>query len=277
MKPDGEDRMPNTSDPTDDLRAFFRDERQEEDHPEGERLVAYHERRLSPEEQEEMRQHLAACPDCAAQLLELAALLESEAPPGPAMLPAEIEAAWERFAVGTKATVSPAAPEPFRSKRPAGGDRSYRSSSRWAWGLAAVLAVTTAGLSALALHQGRLLKDQDNLPMVSLLFEDTARNGSGEPEVLTFRPNDLRGTILLQPPEAQSDSTYVLDFENEDGRVLSSRRVTQREIEGTSDQNVRLEVSRSSLPPGRYSLVLRGGPPEKPKELARYDLVIRLL
>lgn len=277
MKPDGEDRMPNTSDPTEELRAFFRDEARD-DHPEGERLVAYHERRLSPEEQEEMRRHLAACPDCAAQLRELAALLESEMPPGPALSPARVGAAWERFAAGMKTTTPPEPPVPFRSTRPAGGGRSYRSSSRWAWGIAAVLAVTTAALSALALHQGRLLQDREDPPMVSLLPEGKARSGTGEPGVLTFKPDDLRGILLLMPPDdAPGAPTYTLDFENVGGQVLTSRRVTEREIGGTSDRTLSLEISRSSLPPGHYSLVLRGSPPGRPEELARYKLVIRLL
>lgn len=274
MKPDGEDRMPNTSDPTDELRAFLRDQAPEDDHPTGERLVAYHERRLPSEEQEAMRRHLAACPDCAAQLLELAALVGSDVPPGPALPPAEMEAAWARFAAGTKTAEPAAAPLPFRA--PAGAGRPPRSSNRWAWGLAALLAVTTAGLSALALHQGRLLRDLEaprvGTPYVQLSSSGARGNRESEPQTLPFRPGNDRASIFVTLPRAaRSHSAFEIRFETAEGTPRFSLTATDDDLAANSNI-LSLDVSRRSLPEGLYRIEVWGLTPGKRQKIVDHRL-----
>lgn len=67
------------------LRTYLRrlaDERRSGDggHPPVEQLVDYHERELSSEVAEEVRDHLALCGDCTRLVLDLARFAELEAP-----------------------------------------------------------------------------------------------------------------------------------------------------------------------------------------------------
>src|SRR5436305_11249513 len=85
-------------------------------HPAPETLVAYQERRLADPEAEEVREHLAACRDCAVQLLELADLLENDgASAADELSRPELDAAWER----QRESLLPRAPVvPLEGRRP---------------------------------------------------------------------------------------------------------------------------------------------------------------
>jgi hypothetical protein len=75
-----------------------RAERRLTEHPSPETLVAYEERRLPGVEREHLRDHLALCTDCAALLLDLIALSETDTPAeahGPAgPADADMDTAW---------------------------------------------------------------------------------------------------------------------------------------------------------------------------------------
>ncbi|HSS52886.1 MAG TPA: zf-HC2 domain-containing protein, partial [Thermoanaerobaculia bacterium] len=171
--------MSSSSDPTEDLRAFFRKERQSFDpHPAPEQIVAYHERRLSPEEMETFRTHLAACPDCTSELLGLADLLDGDAADGePASeLPrAEMDAAWQRQRV----RLFPLAPATSPDRR-----RRLDAPLRRAWATAASLGLAAALLAAVVGLQwqtiARLRRPQVNPPLVNLVPMGSVRQGLPE-------------------------------------------------------------------------------------------------
>ncbi|MFY9820903.1 MAG: zf-HC2 domain-containing protein [Thermoanaerobaculia bacterium] len=85
--------------------------RQGPDHPSAETLVAYQEHRLEPGEHDEVQAHLAVCPECTQELLELARLDEAwEAhEPGTAggtPTPGETEASWQALQARLNASPS---------------------------------------------------------------------------------------------------------------------------------------------------------------------------
>jgi hypothetical protein len=101
--------------------------RQGPDHPAAETLVAYQEHRLEPSEHDEIQAHLAVCPECTQELLELARLDEAwEAQePGTAggtPTPGETEASWQALRVRLNASPSreakPVSPGRFRRWMP---------------------------------------------------------------------------------------------------------------------------------------------------------------
>src|SRR5215210_4214578 len=143
--------MPSSSDPTDRLRAHLRGERDATGrHPPPERIAAYHERRLSPGEADEVREHLAACPDCTAELLDLADLLDDAEDQGAQDDP---DAAWQR----QRSRLFP---------------REKVAPLRRAWTAAASLGLAAALLAIVALAQwrtiARLSQPQANPPLVNL-------------------------------------------------------------------------------------------------------------
>ena len=94
-----------------------RDRRGLDEHPTPETLVAYHAGELPAAEQEDLRNHLALCHDCADLLLDLVSFAEFTPPEQtPALADGEVEGAWQKFQPRLVAREEPK-PEPKIEER----------------------------------------------------------------------------------------------------------------------------------------------------------------
>ncbi|HEY2293600.1 MAG TPA: zf-HC2 domain-containing protein [Thermoanaerobaculia bacterium] len=245
--------MSSSSDPTEPLREFFRKERQSSaQHPPPERIAAYHERRLSPEEMESLRTHLAACPDCTAELLGLADLLDGDAADGglaPELPRAEIDAAWQR----QRQRLFPGAPAPFPDRR-----KVDARPLRRAWAAATSLGLAAALLAAVVVVQWqtitRLKQPQVNPPLVNLVPVGSVRQGLQAIPELRLPQNAERAWVILNPEGDLDFSSYDAELRAPDGRVL----LRLRDLRSSEAANFRLEVPRALLGEGEHRIVLIG-------------------
>lgn len=241
--------MPPISDPTDRLRAHFRRERQALDrHPAPEQIVAYHERRLSPGEAEQLREHLVDCPDCTVQLLELAALVEAEDDPAPDLSSSDVEAAWQR----QRRQLFPASPatllDPGRFARP----------QRRAWATAASLGLAAALLAGVVVVQwrtiARLKQPQANPPLVNLEPAGSVRQEAQGISELRLSADVPRAWVILNPNTEEGFDSYDVEVFGPGGEKVFH-------LEGfaiSEAGNIRLEIPCAALPAGDYRFVLTG-------------------
>lgn len=242
--------MPSSSDPTEPLRAHFRKERQSFDrHPSPEGIAAYHERRLGPEEAEEIREHLAACPDCTAQLLALASLYGEDEEPGPEMSRAELDAAWER----QRARLVPSPPAVLAERR------KPPVSSRWAWATAATMGLAAALLTVVVIDQRQALEElarpRANPPLVNLVPSGSVRQGAQNVPALQLSEQDERAWVILNPEVELDSPLYDVEVFGPTGeRVFLFENLRSSEAD-----NFRLEFPRAVLAaPGDYRILLFG-------------------
>jgi hypothetical protein len=244
--------MPSSSDPTEPLREFFREERQSlAEHPSPEQIVAYQERWLSPEEMESLRTHLAACPDCAAELLGLADLLDGDTADGgltPEVPRAEIDAAWQR----QRKRLFPGAPRPFP-------DRGvYAPSLRRAWAVATSLGLAAALLAAVVVVQWQTIvqmkQPQVNPPLINLVPMGSVRQGLQAIPELRLPKNADRVWVILNTEGELDFSSYDAELRAPDGKVV----LRLRNLQSSEAANFRLEIPRALLGEGEHRIVLIG-------------------
>jgi putative zinc finger protein len=216
-------------------------------HPEPEELAAYQGGALLAEEEERIQQHLAACPDCTALLLDLKGL--SDAAYGSTVSQTEVAAAWrvvrDRLRKETAAT-------PGRIGMPGkavnGGRWPLRSTS-----LAAVLLVTV-GLLAFQVGRlqqvvGDLARPQLNAPVLDLRPSVRAEAGAAVPEV----PSQARlFTLVINPIGSMNPGVYEAEIADAAGRRVWSGQG----LEVNSFGSFSLALSRRTLRAGEYRLRL---------------------
>lgn len=262
--------MPSSSDPTEDLRTFFRNERQSFDlHPAPEQIVAYHERRLSPEEMERFRTHLVACPDCTSQLLGLAELLDGDAGDGEAiseMPRKELDAAWQR----QRERLFPTAPAALPDRR-----RLSASPLRRAWTAAASLGIAATLLAAVVGIQWqtivRLKQPQVNPPLVNLVPMGSVRQGLSEVPELRLPANGERAWVILNPEGDLDFPSYDAEIRTSAGKVVL--RLT--DLRSSEASNFRLELPRTLLTEGEYRIVLVGKKAGQSRTLSEFAFRVR--
>jgi hypothetical protein len=242
--------MSSSSDPAERLRAHYRRERGTIGrHPSPEQIVAYHERRLSSEEAEDVRAHLAACADCTAQLLMLADLLDEGDEPGSDLPPAQLDAAWQRQRTRLFPAPAVVSLEPRRSRGP---------SPRWAWTTAASLGLAAALLAVMVVDQRRtierLVRPQANPPLINLAPVDAVRQGFQEAPELRFPENTERAWVILNPVAELDSPTYDVEVIAPDGVVV----LRLQDLSSSEEGNFRLEIPRSVLRPGQHRVLLFG-------------------
>lgn len=252
--------MPTSSDPTDALRAHFRAEREDE-HPPGEQLAAYHERRLPSKEAEAVRRHLAACPDCAGQLLDLAALLEAEEAPSPVLSGPEIDAAWQRQRA-RRFGPSPVVPLARRQAAP---------SWRRAWGIAACLALALGGGAVLWFRPGPTIS-RAGAPRVhgpTLELDPIGATRGNKPPLpkLEFTAGEEGRRVILNSRMRPSAFGYEAQLVAPDDRVLQIFSALAANEAG----HVHLDVPRDAIPPGSHRIRIRLSAPSGHEE---YELQI---
>lgn len=211
--------------------------------------MEYHERRLGPDEMEDVREHLAACSDCAAQLLALASLFDGDEEPGPEMSRAELDAAWER----QKARLFPSPPAVLAERR------RPPVSSRWAWATAATMGLAAALLTVVVIDQRQALEQsarpRANPPLVNLVPSGSVRQGVPDVSELRLPEEAERAWVILNP-------SAELDFPSYDVEIVGPKgeRVLRFEdLQSSEAANFRLEIPRAVLAaPGDYKILLRG-------------------
>ncbi len=218
-------------------------------HPLPERIVAYHERRLPPDEAEEIRAHLAVCPDCTTELLALADLYDGVDDPAAEVSPAGMETAWQRqrerlFPAEASSVVVPL--ESRREVRPPRRD----------WRTAVPFALAASLLAVVALVQWRTIvrleAPRANPPLVNLEPLDSTRSGAGAAPALNLPADSERLWVILNPSDPREDSLYEVHLAAPDGKVV----LRFEDLEVSEEGNFRLEIPRSVLAPGDSTLYL---------------------
>lgn len=195
------------------LRAYaVRERRALDDHPSPEILVAYCAGELAGEEEEDLRDHLALCPECAEMLLDLVAFEEFKPPETPGLADAEVEAAWHRvqprLGVGGKerlatvAALSERLAEPRTSRKGSEYESVvWRPRLRRAYALAAMLAVAVVGLTVWGTSLHRTIQRISG-PQANPVIADAAseRDGTrGDSEEEPTAPGEEMFFLVLHP------------------------------------------------------------------------------
>jgi hypothetical protein len=238
--------MPSSSDPSERLRTHFRKERSAmHRHPLPEQITAYHERRLSPDEMEEMRAHLAACPDCTAELLDLVDLVEGGGPAGSAISRTDLDAAWQRH-------------KPHLASLPAHRDEGGGSPIHRPWPTVA-LGLAAALLAVIALAQWRtiahLRQPQVNPPLINLVPVGSLRQG--DEVVPELRPSAKERVWVILNPSIELDpaAIYAVEVVGPAGEAV----LRFEDLQPSEAANFRLEIPRALLSPGSYQILLERG------------------
>lgn len=218
------------------------------DHPDPGRLLAYHEGRLPAGEEEPLQTHLAACPACAAALLDLDAFAGAarSRERGPADLAAAT--AWRALAPRLAADQGDR-----RTPRRFGLPAPLRA-------LAAVLLLAVPGLAILL---GRSQGQVDDLRRalaapqteVPILYLDGATRDEGlAAATLELPEGDAFFLLAVTPEGATAVDRYRVEILDEDGRSI-----WRHDDVAPSDHGaLRLGFTRRSLGPGSYRLEIVG-------------------
>lgn len=213
-------------------------------HPE--QIVAYHERRLPPDEAEKIRAHLVECPDCTTELLALEDLYDEDGSAAD-ILPTELDAAWQR----QRERLFPAAPVvPLESRQEVRPPRKD-------WKLAAPFALAASLLAVVALVQWRTIVRLDtpraNPPLVNLEPVGSVRQGLPATPELRLPAEAERAWVILNPSaDVAADSTYDVDLAAPDGETV----LRLEDLAVSEEGNFRLEIPRSALRAGDSTIYL---------------------
>ncbi|MBW8878357.1 MAG: zf-HC2 domain-containing protein [Acidobacteria bacterium] len=219
-------------------------------HPEPETLAAYHAGELTGQEEVRLQDHLVACRECAALLLDLDGLSDPGFGAG-SLSPADQEALWGRIQAGIEKEERPPAPAPLAAVIPLRRPSLRAGSPRWLQVAAAALLVITLGqwvwVASLRRTVNELSQPQAN-PQVWDLDADAVRSqGSDEP--FDVGPEDRFFTLILTPSPERRYERYRVEIARADGRVAWS-------YDGplSSNHSLSLTVPRIALGSGRFQV-----------------------
>lgn len=208
-----------------------------EDHPGSERLSAYQAGELSPEEDDEIQEHLANCRLCAGRLQDLQRFLDPppEDRPREGVADFETEVEWRRLRekLGTKPSKA----------------RQFFGSLKTAYGLAAMLAVTVVVLSV------QLGQRNSGQEVVSLSSNSSTRGvNSGVEESSEWEiPSEATSIFfVLGTSDSESYSNYRLELSDPQNRI---RRFSGVRKVG---DHFNFELPRRRLVSGIYNMQVFG-------------------
>jgi Putative zinc-finger len=237
-------------------------------HPEPETLAAYQAGELAGEAESRVQDHLVACPECAALLLDLDGLADlafGADRPGAA---AEREAAWESF----RAEIAAAAPLPTPPPLPSVVRGRFapppRQLSPWLYALAAtlLLVIGTQWVEIASLSR-RLSRPEANV-WVANLSHGTVRGGAAAPGETV--PAGYRVfTLILSPPAHPPYEDYEAGIvEAGSGRPVQ----TVRGLKPNPYGSFSFSLTREMLAAGAYRVRLVGRTGGKTGTLEEYAL-----
>ena len=231
------------------------------EHPELDTLVDYLSDTLDEDQDERMRDHLAACKQCGAKVLDLEPLVNPEAPPeGVADL--ALEVAWKDLKSRMQVAQAP---------------RSAPGAARWPMALAASMLVGVVGLSVWVTELRRstgqlreqvagLSRPQVNLPL--FYVDELTRSSTNEATPVEVPAEAMYFVLIFSSAEFGGYDSFELDFTDAEGReVLRSTGLELSESGG-----LRLGLSRDVLPADEYRIrlsALDGGEPRVLEEYRR--------
>ena len=245
------------------LRALLSLDRDE--HPSSAQLLDYVTDELAEQESERLREHVAACPGCAAQLLELGAFPDVEPPPVRRLSEEDVERSLARFRAEIRNRgLSLASP---RAGAPAG-------LLRWLARAAALAIVLLGGLSV-----GRALRSGPPGPQVQL-----------NPVIAELAPSADRATrsdggVSIRVPAGADGIVLVLGLA--DGRELEAYSAEIRRARGGAplwsgqglgrrpEGSFVIVLPRGLLPDGELAIELSGRSGDRSLLLATYRLSLR--
>lgn len=260
-----------------------RERRGLDEHPTPETLVVYHAGEIPADEQEDLRNHLALCHDCADLLLDLVSFAEFTPPEQtPALADGEVESAWQKFQprLVAREEALPAVAQLAERRRDVDRSLEYAVVSwqrklRRAQAIAATLLLGVVGLS---LWAGSLYREREKgsqpraSAQINLLSEgDVTRSGGNESES-TVPPNAETFFIALHlDPTWKEVGSYEAEILREDASKPSFIVSGLLDREGVCSFYV---PSRKDFTPGRYLVDLYGIEEGRREKLARFQLQI---
>ncbi|HEV7509045.1 MAG TPA: zf-HC2 domain-containing protein [Thermoanaerobaculia bacterium] len=228
-------------------------------HPKPETLAAYHAGELPDGEAQPLQEHLLACRECAALLLDLDSLADPGFGAG-SLSAADQEALWGRIE-GKIQEEEPALVPVIPLRRPS----RFSPQPRWLQALAAALLVATVGLSVWVVSLRRtvesLNRPEPNAPVIDL-YSGTSRS-AGSPQPVAIVPSDFRFfTVILHPPHSRSTNRYRVEIARAGGGSVWSRDGVAPDPLGP----LPLTLTRSLIGPGEYRIRLfeETGNPKEP-------------
>lgn len=228
-------------------------------HPELDTLVDYHTDALDSKADDQVRDHLAACRECATAVLDLEPLVLPEAvPTGVADL--GLETAWRDLRSRIRALEN--------------GSR-LPGVSRWAAALAASLLVATVGLSVwvsqlrqttadLRRRVAEFSKPQVNQPV--FYVDELARSSGQDLIEIEVPPEASYFTLIFASAALGVHEEYQLVFANAEGEeILRASGLRESDSGG-----LRLGLSRNVLPAGDYLIRLQASDGSASQQLDEY-------
>lgn len=214
------------------------------DHPNPERLAAYHAGDLPLEEAERLQDHLVTCRECAGLLLDLDRLADPEF--GAEAIPEEVqEDLWRRVVADIRKEEPAPVVVPIR-----------RPAHRWPQTLAAALLAAVIGLSLWVVSLRQTVHDlsrpQLNAPVLDL-YSGSVRSETKAP-IPSVPPDVEVFTVVLNPAGQRRHDRYRVEIVRKDGGVVWSGEG----LEPNSFGSFSLTLSRRLLNPGEYQIRLFG-------------------
>ncbi len=238
-------------------------------HPDAETLAAYHARELTEEDEQHVQDHLLACRECAALLLDLEGLGDPDFGREVAIPAGTEEAVWERLRQEIREEPAPpAAVVPFPPRR-----RS--APPPWLPALAAALLVAVIGLSVWVASLRRTV-DELSQPEVNAPVLDLVPLGIGQRDEAVAPaaevPTGARMFTLILSPARRGD---FLDYEAEIASAGGTVVWRERGLRPNDYGSFSLTVQRDWLGTGEHRIRLFGIPSGGAREpLGEYALRI---
>lgn len=216
------------------------------DHPELDELVDYLTDALQPDADERVRDHLAACRECATAVLDLDPLVKPDAAPeGVSNL--GLEAAWRGLQSRIRAAET--------SSRAPGV-------SRWPVALAASLLVAVVGLSVwvnqlqrstadLEQQVAQLSRPQVNLPL--FYVDELTRSSRRDLIEIEVPPAASYFVLIFASPDLGTHENYEVRFLDTEGKDV----FRSGDLQLSDSGGLRLGLPRGLLPEGEYLIRLR--------------------
>ncbi len=234
------------------MLALSREELRGVEHPSTGRILAYHRGELTAVEAAALTEHLSLCETCAEAALDAAEFFAEDDEEDAA--PAELEAAWQKFRAASVPTAAPeiSLPPPQRLPPPAQPQRSFLRSVAFAYGVAAVFAALSVGLTLFKVSPKAR-------PEVNAGFFDLTPAGADRGETppttpIRFASPGSSALVLLNPAVVPSSQGYGVRIRQADGVEVWKSEDLVLQASGV----FRLSLPAGAFPVGRYALELYG-------------------